>query len=117
VSGNACLIIIRGNKSQSLARSFANQFAHDDILVAAANDTQAIAQSLCTLSSGYAEDGVWEELMTDQQKQTATDLMESFNTSAEPLIGTHGDNHSVALVLNAFNLAGLSLLEAIIDNP
>ncbi len=117
MSGNACLIIIRGNKSQSLARSFANQYAHDDILVAAANDTQAIAQSLCTLSSGYAEDGVWEELMTDQQKQTATDLMESFNVSAEPLIGKNGGHSAVALALNAFNLAGLSLLEAIIDNP
>jgi len=98
-------------------RSFANQFAHDDILVAAANDAQAIAQSLCTLSAGYAEDGIWEDLMTPAQKDRATVIMEAFNEDAEPLIGKHGDNTQVAIALNAFNMAGTRLLDDILASP
>ena len=117
MSGNACLIIIRGNRSQSIARSFANQFAHDDVLVAAANDTQSIAQSLCTLSAGYSENGIWEDLMTDAQKTQATTLMGDFNSVAGELVAYSGRSPEVLSALNQFNAAGNALLTAISNNP
>lgn len=58
MSGVICEIIIRGNR------------------------TQAIAQSLCTLAAGYEN----EDLMTDEQKQRATELMGTFNQAGDHLL-------------------------------
>ena len=55
--------------------------------------------------------------MTDDQKQKATEVMGQFNDHAESLIGQHGDNQSVLIVLKAFNVAGNTLLDAITANP
>jgi hypothetical protein len=78
----------------------------------------ATAQSLCTLSAGYSDDGALEDLMTDAQKQTATEIMGAFNDASEVLLADkHSSRGSVLGALEQFNAHGAVLLEAIQANP
>lgn len=118
MSGQACLIIIRGNRSQAYARTFNFLFGQDADIALAANLSVATAQSLCTLSGGYADDGTWEDLMTDAQKQTATEIMGAFNDTSETLLADkHSSRADVLHALQQFNASGGLLLEEIQANP
>jgi hypothetical protein len=56
------------------------------LIIIRGNRTQANAQSLCTLSAGYYEDGTHEDLMTDAQKTKAAQIMGEFVDKSDRLL-------------------------------
>lgn len=116
MSGVVCEIIIRGNRSQALAESFAD--AAPDKVMPNARVAAHQALTLCQLGT-TSYDG--KEVMTDDQQERATKIMGEFNDAARtvdtrvtfsPREFAHAD-----MMLAIFNNKAQFLIDEVLANP
>ena len=116
MSGTICEIIIRGNRSQALAESFADAAPGGILPNARLAAHQAL--TLCQLGT-TTYDG--EEVMTEPQQERATAIMGEFNDAAARVDASHPFNHRevsiVDTMLVIFNRNAQQLIDDVLANP